>query len=52
MSCGTGALELEDDADDSDEAVMHLVGDVSLAVARFSEMQRRNWGAQRVASGI
>ena len=49
---GTGALELEDDVDDSDEAATHLVDDVSLAMARFSEMQRRNWGAQRAASGI
>jgi CRP-like cAMP-binding protein len=42
---GTGALELDEDIEDVDEVAPHLMDNISMAGVRFSEMQRRSWGA-------
>jgi len=44
---GTGALELDEEIEDLDEVAPHLMDSISMAGARFSEMQRRSWGVQR-----
>jgi CRP/FNR family cyclic AMP-dependent transcriptional regulator len=41
---GTGTLELDEDIEDTDEVASHLMDNISMAGARFSEMQRRTWG--------
>jgi len=41
---GTGAMELDEDIEDVDEVAPHLMDSISMAGARFSEMQRRVWG--------
>jgi CRP-like cAMP-binding protein len=41
---GTGATELDEDFEDVDEVPPHLMDNISMAGARFSEMQRRAWG--------
>ena len=41
---GTGELELDEDIEDADEVAPHLMDNISMAGARFSEMQRRSWG--------
>jgi len=44
---GTGALELDEEIEDVDEVAPHLMDNISMAGARFSEMQRRSWGVHR-----
>ena len=52
---GKSALEPEDETydetmdpemDDTDEVMPHLMDNISIAGARFSEMQRRSWGGR------
>jgi signal-transduction protein with cAMP-binding, CBS, and nucleotidyltransferase domain len=43
---GTGAMELDEEIEDVDEVAPHLMDNISMAGARFSEMQRRTWGRQ------
>jgi CRP-like cAMP-binding protein len=42
---GTGTLELDEEIEDVDEVAPHLMDNISMAGARFSEMQRRSWGS-------
>ncbi len=43
---GTPRLQLDENVEDVDELAPHLMANVSMAGLRFSEMQRRPWGAQ------
>jgi CRP-like cAMP-binding protein len=42
---GSGELELDEHIEDLDEMAPHVLDNISLAGLRFSEMQRRDWGA-------
>jgi CRP/FNR family cyclic AMP-dependent transcriptional regulator len=43
---GTGKLEMDEEIEDVDEVAPHLMDNISMAGARFSEMQRRHWGGR------
>lgn len=42
---GSKGLDLDESVEDLDELAPHLMDNLSLAGTRFSEMQRRSWGA-------
>ncbi len=43
-SLGAQKLELDEEIEDEEELAPHLLGNVTMAGARFAEMQRREWG--------
>jgi CRP/FNR family transcriptional regulator, cyclic AMP receptor protein len=43
-SLGVQKLDLDESIEDVDELASHLLSNISIAGARFAEMQRREWG--------